>query len=118
MGSISQACNKVGISRRTYYNWIGQDDKFSEAVEEVQESLVDFSESKLLMAINNNNITAIIFHLKTKGKSRGYVERQEITGHDGRLIAEPSEKQVRNAAENALKALDARKRISSFGTEL
>ena len=35
--------------------------------------------SKLTEAINDGNLTAIIFHLKTKGKSRGYIEGQEIT---------------------------------------
>ena len=36
--------------------------------------------------MRKGNITAIIFTLKTIGKSRGYVERQEVTGADGGAV--------------------------------
>ena len=49
----------------------------AQLLDEVDESLIDFSESKLLEQINAGNLTAIIFHLKTKGKKRGYVESME-----------------------------------------
>lgn len=76
-GNISIACEKTGISRGTYYNWINDNPRFKEKVDEVNESLIDFSESKLHLKINEGDTTAIIFHLKTKGKQRGYVERVE-----------------------------------------
>ena len=41
------------------------------------------AESQLHKQILDGNTTATIFYLKTKGKKRGYVERQEITGVDG-----------------------------------
>ena len=51
--------------------------KLNQLLSDVDESLIDFSESKLLEQINAGNLTAIIFHLKTKGKKRGYVESVE-----------------------------------------
>jgi hypothetical protein len=45
--------------------------------------LLDMTEAKLFEQVNRGNITAIIFTLKTLGKSRGYIERQEVTGRDG-----------------------------------
>ena len=47
-------------------------------VDEIVDVALDFAESKLLQSINNGSDTATIFYLKTKGKKRGYVEKQEI----------------------------------------
>ena len=76
-GIISYACDKIGISRQTYYNWLQNDKKFAEEVEVCSERTIDLVESKLLSAISNDDITAIIFYLRTKGKKRGYVEKTE-----------------------------------------
>ena len=77
-GNISKACEKLKISRRTFYNYIQEDKEFKEAVEEIEESLIDLGESELYNQITEGNVTAIIFFLKTKGKKRGYVERTEF----------------------------------------
>lgn len=74
-GIILTACEAVNISRNTYYKWKREDDEFRQRVEEIQESQIDFVESKLINAINANDTTAIIFYLKTKGKKRGYTEK-------------------------------------------
>lgn len=76
-GIISYACEKTGISRATYYNWLNSDEEFKRACEDINESVIDVVESKLLTQINDDNLTAIIFFLKTKGKKRGYVEKVE-----------------------------------------
>lgn len=76
-GIISYACDVIGISRACYYKWIESDPKFKERADEINERVVDVVESKLLNAINDDDLTAIIFYLKTKGKKRGYVERVE-----------------------------------------
>ena len=78
LGNISDACKAMNMSRQTFYDWKEQDDDFKEDVENVKEGLLDLAESKLLENINNNENVAIIFYLKTKGKQRGYIEKQEI----------------------------------------
>ena len=50
---------------------------------EVVEQILDLAESKLVDAINDGNLTAIMFYLKTKGKHRGYTERHQVEGKDG-----------------------------------
>ena len=75
---VSYACEKVNISRQTYYRWKGEDKDFREACEDIEEMVIDLVEGKLLTAINENDTTAIIFFLKTKGKKRGYIERTQF----------------------------------------
>lgn len=57
--------------------------KLEDFVQECRERSVDVSEGKLIEKINGGDTTAIIFHLKTLGKKRGFVERQELVGEDG-----------------------------------
>lgn len=76
-GSIVRACERMEIARRTYYNWL-KDPDFSSRVNEIRESLIDLAESGLMELVKGGNVTAIIFMLKCLGKSRGYVERQEV----------------------------------------
>lgn len=83
-GIISQAARKLGCTRQTVYNYVENYVTVKEALENEREDLLDFVEGKLLGEINNGNMTAIIFYLKTQGKSRGYVERQEVTGAGGK----------------------------------
>ena len=78
LGNISDACKAMNMSRQTFYDWKEQDDDFKEDVENVKEGLLDLAESKLLENVNNNENIAIIFYLKTKGKQRGYIEKQEV----------------------------------------
>jgi hypothetical protein len=40
--------------------------------------LLDLAEEKLMINIDEAKEASIFFFLKTKGKDRGYVERQEI----------------------------------------
>ncbi len=75
--NVSATCAALGIERRTFYNWKNSEPSFAEAIADADESIIDFCESKLIEQINNGNLTAIIFMLKTKGKKRGYIETVE-----------------------------------------
>jgi|TARA_R100000482_G_C5104639_1_gene137375 predicted DNA-binding transcriptional regulator AlpA len=83
LGIVTTACKKVGIGRTTFYNYYNDDSEFKAQVDDIANMSLDFAESKLLEQIKDNSTAATIFYLKTKGKKRGYVERQEITGADG-----------------------------------
>lgn len=78
LGIVSTACEKVGVDRKTHYNWLKDDPEYKAAVDQIQESVIDFAESHLYKLIKEGNPAANIFYLKTKGKSRGYIERQEV----------------------------------------
>jgi hypothetical protein len=77
-GVIKPACKYVGISRRTYHNWVKDDEEFKAQAEEKSEELIDLGESKLAEKVEEGDATSIIFLLKTKGKYRGYGEHQTI----------------------------------------
>ena len=73
LGNIKASCLSTNIHRRTYYLWVEKDE-----CNGVQEGLIDLAESQLLTKIKNGDITAIIFFLKCRAKSRGYNERTEL----------------------------------------
>ncbi len=83
LGVVTTACKIVGIGRTQFYQWLKDDEVFAKQVKDVDNIALDFVESKLFENIKNGKTSETIFYLKTKGKNRGYVERQEITGADG-----------------------------------
>ena len=83
LGVVTTACKSIGLARSTFYEWL-KEDSFKQAVNEIQEVAIDFAESQLHKQIADGNTSATIFYLKTKGKKRGFVERQEISAPDGK----------------------------------
>jgi ethanolamine utilization microcompartment shell protein EutL len=96
MGIVSHACEKADTARASHYEWYNSDPEYAAQVDAINESCIDFAESKLMELINGAkhevatakgevlqvqdgpNPTACIFYLKTKGKKRGYVEKSEL----------------------------------------
>ena len=83
LGVVNNACKAAEIPRSTFYKWLKEDEEFAKQVEDIANVALDFAESQLHEQIRENSTAATIFYLKTKGKKRGYIERQEITGADG-----------------------------------
>lgn len=85
LGVVTTACKAVGVDRGTFYNYVNSDPVFKAAVDDIENIALDFAESQLHKQIQRGEVSSTIFYLKTKGKSRGYIERQqtELTGKDG-----------------------------------
>lgn len=82
-GILSMAAKDLGCVRQTLHNYANRYPTVKQAIEDERESLLDLAEGSLFEQVRKGNVTAIIFTLKTLGKCRGYVERQELTGADG-----------------------------------
>lgn len=82
LGVVTTACRTVGVDRGTFYNYYNKDAEFRTAVDDIENIALDFAESQLHKQIQNGEVSSTIFYLKTKGKKRGYIERQE-TEHSG-----------------------------------
>lgn len=95
LGVVTTAAKKIGIDRTSHYYWMKNDEKYKEAVEELSNVSLDFAESQLHKQIKEGSAAATIFYLKTKGKQRGYVERQEIE-HSGDAVNITIEKSYEN----------------------
>jgi len=78
LGVVTIACKEVDIARKTHYEWYNEDAEYRKAVDDLSDVALDFAESMLHKQIQEKDTTATIFYLKTKGKKRGYIERQEI----------------------------------------
>ena len=65
-------------------------------MDDIADITLDFVESQLHQQIKDKDTAATIFYLKTKGKKRGYIEKQEIgfTDPDGnamQILFKPSQ---------------------------
>lgn len=78
LGVVTTACKLAEVGRTQYYTWLKQDEDFKREVDEIASVALDFAESQLFSQIKGGNTAATIFYLKTKGKARGFVERQEL----------------------------------------
>jgi hypothetical protein len=86
LGVVTAACKAVGIGRTTHYLWMQEDAEYKAAVDGLSDVALDFAESQLHKQIKDGNSTATIFFLKTKGKKRGYIERQEVEVASGQMF--------------------------------
>ena len=55
-----------------------EDDKYAEQVNDLENVVLDFAESHLHKQMQDGSTAATIFLLKTRGKKRGYIERNEL----------------------------------------
>jgi hypothetical protein len=78
LGVVTVACKQTNTPRSTYYKWLKEDREFAKQVKDITNIALDYAESQLHKQIGDGNTSATIFYLKTKGKQRGYIERNEL----------------------------------------
>lgn len=79
-GMVYIAAENLGCTPQTVYNYVNSNPEIAAAKELAEGKVLDQAELNLYKAILNGEPWAIQFVLKTKGKKRGYVERQELVG--------------------------------------
>jgi hypothetical protein len=113
-GNITEMAKGFNVkSRQTIYSWMEKDKEFREVYDNIEESHLDLAESQLHLLIKGipkieevdvdgkmvrkftgwyerPSEAAIFFKLKTKGKKRGYIEKQEIDHSIKEMPALPS----------------------------
>ena len=82
-GLVSLAAKRVPCSITTINVRRKRVQAVEQVIQECRGELVDLGELALRKAVLNGEPWAVGLVLKTLGKDRGYVERQEITGRDG-----------------------------------
>ena len=70
-GNILQSAKILRVERQTLYKWI-EEEGLHKALEEGREARIDIAETQLDTRMEKGDTTAIIFFLKTQGRSRGY----------------------------------------------
>lgn len=98
-GLVNVSCKEIGIDPSTHRKWMKEDPAYLETYGYILGLKGDSVEKKLLDAIDEGNLTAIIFYCKTKLKNRGYNERTEITGANGEPL-------IPRSIEEAKKIID------------
>lgn len=81
-GMVSIAAKTLQMTRSGLYERINKNERLQQVISDEREAMTDTAELALHRAIVGGEAWAVCFYLKTQGKSRGYVERQEITGAD------------------------------------
>ena len=97
-GMVYLAAQKLGCSHTTIYNYIKRYASVKDEFDFQRGELLDIMELKLREAAFDGKPWAIQFGLRTLGKERGYVERQEqaLTNPDGgdlRLVILPAKEE-------------------------
>ena len=84
-GLISLAAKRLGCCSQTIYNRATRVQKVQDTIDACRDELVDLGELALRSAVVNKEPWAVSLVLKTLGRHRGYVERQdnEVSGKDG-----------------------------------
>lgn len=76
-GFVTQAARNLDVTPRAVFRRIAQSQELQDIKWDINERYLDLAESKHLEEVKKGNYDAVRFHLRCKGKNRGYVEAYE-----------------------------------------
>jgi hypothetical protein len=76
-GLVYLAAQNLGCDPATIFHRAQKKPAIREIIETERNRVLDFAEAKLIEAVGNGQAWAVCFLLKTQGRKRGYIERQE-----------------------------------------
>lgn len=78
-GNICAAAKSLRVGRSSIYRYIETRPELQQILADAREASIDNAENALRKAVERGEAWATCFLLKTIGRSRGYIERQEQT---------------------------------------
>lgn len=78
MGMVYLAAEALGCSHQTIYNYAKKHPTVQRAIDAKRGKMLDTAEVALWKGIQDGESWAVQFALRTIGRDRGYVERQEV----------------------------------------
>lgn len=119
-GCLADVANAIGINHNSVCNRINRNPRIKNALDTIRERLLDRSEQKLLKAAHKKeDLQAIIFHLKSKGKHRGYGDELKVGNVPGQKFQitvterEKIDKLKGLGKEELMKLLEISKKINT-----
>lgn len=82
-GFITYTARLLKCSVRTVNRYLNKYPQLGELLRDINEFRLDTSEVQLFQKVQKGDNTAIIFHLKCKGKKRGYIDNAAINYNVG-----------------------------------
>jgi transposase-like protein len=85
-GNIAAVARALGVDRSTVWDRVKANSRLQKVLTEARETMIDSVESKLYDKALEGDVVSMIFFLKTQGRARGYSDRMELTGADGKEL--------------------------------
>lgn len=83
-GLVTYAARRLGYSMSSMRDRLAANPaRFGPILKDAREAMIDLAERSLQTKLDDGDLQATTFALRTIGRQRGYAERTELTGADG-----------------------------------
>ena len=105
MGNRAAVGREFGVTRQAVMAMIGRHPQLQATVDEIEQTMLDNAETVFYKKVLDGDFAAVKWYLATKGKARGYVERQEVIGTMEQHVIYELDEDSRRAIEAAERLL-------------